>query len=356
VACTTGTWAQLNIRTIAPLELFQDGAQVRRLTGPEIVGATTRRLARAFDEIERQLTMLQSSSGEKILVGCEDFFGGCSIATNACMDPGSVYKFIGNDLRELSRRFPDTVLCPGSIYISAPIPASHAKWGGSFSQENETNKPLGMTTCYTANIMPVLHNGKIISIIRKGEQVTIAGKCVTQKNPIRGHPVNDINDLTFDKSADQNRKIKVNSYHEDNLTDLCDGHRTSTCFLGKTYLPGEQDSIKKHIPEAATGIADLIAHSHMIAGKRYLFLICGEFSYPHGTVATELNNAQDGHFDFVVHSTVGGSLPDAMRAKGKIYVHSDMDGETKVLALDPLNLREERVKLGHVKLGIWTIA
>lgn len=36
-------------------------------------------------------------------------------------------------------------------------------------------------------------------------------------------------------------------------------------------------------------------------------------------------------FDFVIHSSVGGDVPDAMRKKARWYVHSDFGGSSKVL-------------------------
>ena len=191
---------------------------------------------------------------------------------------------------------------------------------------------LSKTTCYVANIMPILHDGKIITIIRKGENVI--AKCDGKNIELNEMSVLDNEEIT----TNINRLI-VRSYHEDELTSMNFPDRESgidkrsVLFVGKTYMPGEREAIRSHIEEAY--LADTpLSHLHQIAGKEYCFLICGEFLDGKSTVAAELAELPNRSLDFIVHCTNGGDLHPTLMPKGKVYIHSDMGSDSKVMVCD----------------------
>ena len=177
-------------------------------------------------------------------------------------------------------------------------------------------------------------------IIRKGEQVEFRHLLPSSKKKPVVHPLESIDDLSGFNH--QPGRLSVTSYHEDNLTDLADGAgKTSTCYLGKTLLPGERALIERYIlPGSNRSIEDLGRHDATIAGKRFLFLVCAEFRLTNrqgeniSTTGKLLSDDTSAPFDFIIHSSVGGDVPDAMQQRARWYVHSDFGGFNKVVATD----------------------
>lgn len=275
----------------------------------------------------------------KIFVGCEDFLKGGDIAANFCMDPETVYQSIATDMRALSKQHPGVVLCPGTVYVSTEIPAPHGNNNLKFDQDGRRAR-LDSTTCYTTNLMPVLYDGEVVAIIRKGERAEFRHLLPNNKKKAVSHPLESIDDLSrFDQ---QPGRLSVTSYHEDNLTDLTDGkEKTSTCYLGKTLMPGERELIERHILKGSDrSIDDLGRHDSIIAGKRFLFLVCAEFRLTGrdgeniSTTGKLLSDDTAPPFDYIIHSSVGGDVPDAMQKNSRWYVHADFGVFNKVVARD----------------------
>ena len=343
-----GVKAGVRIATISnSRKLAREQQQSPRLPLPVLepasqVEATRAMLRNRLDVIAAHLNDLDRTYGGKklkIFVGCEDFLRGNNIAANVCMDPETVYQTIATDMRNLSRQHPGVVFCPGTVYVSTDIPLQHGANNLKFDQDGRRAR-LDSTTCYTTNLMPVLFDGEIVAIIRKGERVGFQKVTSAIKKKVALQPLDSIDELPH--FINQPGRLLVTSYHEDDLTDLTDyREKNSTCYLGKTLLPGERHLIEKYILKGSErSIEDLGRHDPVIAGKRFLFLVCAEFrlTNPDGdnisTVGKLLCDDTVPPFDFIIHSSVGGDVPHAMQKNARWYVHADFGGSNKVLATD----------------------
>lgn len=252
-----------------------------------------------------------------IVAGCENFFDSTSFARNACMDMDTAYRFIAKDLTELSSKYPNCIIAPGSIYVSTPIPKASPDI--KFSQDGR-KQLLTKTTCYTSNLMPILFGGELLGIVRKGEKI----KSGTIKTGAYLDEIDHISSGDADKIKAM--QLSVTSYHEDSLTDLADATTSSTCYLGKTLLPGEKELIQKHFK---TTPEKLFKHEYDIAGKRLMALVCGEFRSEDGA-SSSAKILQENSYDIIIHSTRGGGLPPELRNKGKIYIHADAGNDNQL--------------------------
>lgn len=284
-----------------------------------------------------QNLLRQSPAHEKvIIVGCEDFFES-SLGAN-CFDMDTVYSMFAKEFRELSLQFPNAIICPGSLYISTPIPAKH--FGVKYNQE-DSNASLDKTLCYTSNIMPVFNNGILLRVIRKGEEIVQQTNVGARKPKIVSEKIADIDDFNPTKSS----KLKVLSYHEDELDSSMKDElagKKGTCYLGKTLLPGEKAIIAEYFPSA--NLQELFSHDVVIDGESFGFLICGEFNCKDSTSAKML---QDPH-DYIIHSTQGGDIFPSLQ-NCSVYIHSDFGVDSKVLKegniLDPEEFNKDDMKV-----------
>jgi hypothetical protein len=308
------------VRNLSPTSSLASSTSLadHELNPAEIQHRTLQLLQNQLTTLEYELRELnRSAPGALNILACqEDFFRGAWVAKNACMDPEEVYRFMANELQELSARYPTTVIAPGSMYISTPIPHKHQSF--SFDQDNERKRALSNTVCYVANVMPVLYGGQLMGVVRKGEPVKIQGA------DNKYHSLDDLNHLN---PTSRFKRLKVVSYHEDELSStISEGNKESICFAGKTLMPGE-----KEILQAQFGTSNCFGHNYQIAGKNFMFLICGEFRSENGQVekSTAGKLLQRNPFDVVVHSTVGGPIPENLQPDA-IYVHADGGGMTGV--------------------------
>jgi len=265
--------------------------------------------------IREELKHLHANSQQKaIIVGTEDFFDGASWSHSRFFDLKAVYEMLATEFIALSREFPNVIICPGSMYVSTPIPAAHESI--KFAQDNISNQSLAKTVCYSTNLMPVLYNGQLLRIIRKGEKVRL-GKASLESIEEIGK-----------SGTPPNAKIKVISYHEDNLTDVSMGTKHATCYLGKTLLPGEANLISEFLNLSSH--ETLFNHEAAIDGDKFIFVICGEFRADPGFTSTAGEMLEKNFYDYIIHSTVGGDLFDRMIKPESIYIHSDFGGGTKL--------------------------
>ena len=305
----------------------------------EIKSRTQEKLSQKISQIEQEVEKIQKkleklgpqhSNAKGLLVCCEDFFEGSSIAINACMDPEITYSVIGNQLRDLSTKHPNIIICPGSVYLSTPAPTELGKL--QFTQDN-TKYRLEQKHGFAANIMPVLYGGQVVAIIRKGEKLVA-------KTGKKCEEVNFVDDIT--KESLLEKQYLVPTYKEGELLEQAGGGKQDgACYMGKTLMPGEIDLIKKHILKNENAdnkaVFDLFNHDHVIDGKKFMFVICGEFHVDKGHSTTK-DLLEKNEFDYIIHSTEGGPIGKNLR-KGATYIHSDYGNNNEFI---PSALQEKR--------------
>lgn len=289
---------------------------------------TKQQMLKKIGEIEQQLKSLPSSQDSLIVVGSEDFFD--STLGHACFDMTAAYQVMANELKALSKQYPNVLFCPGSLYISTPIPLTHQSC--SYKQEDRSEPNLASTTCYVSNIMPIYYNGELIRIIRKGEQLQ---ERIIRAKGVELRPIASVDELSTPRTPPP--KLIVTSYHEDELDSIIMRlakadlkELRGVCYLGKTYLPGEIDLIKSTLG-TNVDVKELMNHEFEVNGSKCMALICAEFLDPKGTTIKLLDNNK---YDYVIHSTNGGNLGNNFEGSFSVYVHSDQGGMSKVSIYD----------------------
>lgn len=283
----------------------------------DIQALTRHQIDKRASLIEKTIRKQPVKNMLNIAVGCEDFFKSSNLSTNRCMDLDKTYELIGpkGPFAQISAKYKNCLIVPGSLYISVPIPKEHGHH--RFRQDGRLHL-LSSTTCYTTNIAPVYFQGKLLRIIRKGEMLeqNLNGRQV----PMR---------TTDELSALAASRLNVTSYREDNLTDLFDNDKRGTCYLGKTLLPGEVRAMTRHLQ--TDDFNKLFSHECTIGDKTFLFVICGEFRGEHSTSGALLNKEQD----FIVHMCQGGPISEELRPKSSCYIHVDEGATTQVEVRQP---------------------
>lgn len=289
---------------------------------------TKQKMLNKVDGIIQIFKSLPDTQASLIVVGSEDFFD--SALGHACFDMRAAYEVMTNELKALSELYPNVLFCPGSLYISAPIPDTHYQC--SYIQQERSEPTLASTTCYVSNIMPIYHNGELIRIIRKGDYLR---EKIAHRKDADLRPIESADELSLLRN--QQSKLVVTSYNEDELDSIImrpagDGVKqlSGVCYLGKTYLPGEIALIKSLLGENIdTNV--LMNHEFEIQGSKCLALICAEFLYKNGTTIKLLDN---NYYDYVIHSTNGVRLDKRFQGQFNLYVHSDQGGMTEVAIYD----------------------
>lgn len=178
-----------------------------------------------------------------ILVCPEDFFQGGELydenereyrdGNGTCLDRDIIYHFFATQMCQLSKKYPNVLLIPGSAYISilAADKATYDQDGAKITYDAIRKEKL-----YVQNVVPIFFNGGWIRLIKKGGYLL--------KTP----------EKILITTAEEHRKhteiestIKVTGYGEDNLASM----RNDLVFLGLTPLPNETALLEK------IGIKDL---------------------------------------------------------------------------------------------------
>lgn len=293
--------------------------QSKLIDSHSIYDVTKQRMQSKLDVLATQLDALPDSDSPHMVIGSEDFFD--STLDVACFDMRAAYEVMANELKQLSKKYPNVLFSPGSFYISTPIPDAHHMC--SMEQEG-TKRNLKSTTCYVSNIMPIYYNGKLIRIIRKGEKII---EKIPKKKGVDLRPISSADELSDKRS--QPVKLSVISYHEDELDSIIKVPTqalSGVCYLGKTYLPGEIELIKKTFGASVDPQA-LMNHEFELGGNTCLALICGEYIDESSTTRKLLANNQ---YDYVIHSTNGGNLGNVFEGHYRVYVHADQGQMSKI--------------------------
>lgn len=288
-----------------------------------------------------------------LLLGSEDFFQGADVAQNHCAPMDAAYAAFKDYLVPLSRAHPAALICPGSIYISEPLTAiQRAPCDQDTSSilrlvQDNARCDMRMVVNFTANIMPVFKNGRLLAVIRKGDLLLHEPTTQERQRGEQAERWQEVPEILPGSGA-----LKVGNYREDNLTDLTENHLRGTCFAGRTLLPGERRCMERHLLDVIDPLAThlnqqtmerLLSSELVVDGEKFLLGICGEFRDVDGRpsalgkILDPLRNGRDdwsavedrNHYDWILHPTVGGDMQDEYLATAAHYVHSDFGGLNK---------------------------
>lgn len=173
-----------------------------------------------------------------VVICGEDFFQGEKLASaeerkrknGQCYDRDVGYQFIANELIELSKMYQTVLIIPGSMYLSVLVETD--KIVARYRQDVSKNI---RGTVYVQNIAPVLFEGQLLRIIKKGG--FLQEKFLVSKNKIGMKALDS--SAEHEEALSRNNVLEVPWYAEDELCDLNEG----LIFLGETPLPGEEHLI-----------------------------------------------------------------------------------------------------------------
>jgi hypothetical protein len=128
----------------------------------------------------RELDLITKKASEvspdvlPVVVCGEDFFDGASVATDRdkrekvgkCMDRNLAFQFFQQRLTELSGRYPNVLIIPGSAYLSVDAVAGDSL---AYKQEDVTIRKAAI---YAQNVMPVFYAGRWERLVKKGDYLT----------------------------------------------------------------------------------------------------------------------------------------------------------------------------------------
>ena len=162
----------------------------------------------------------------------EDFFQGEKISApdevvariGECLDRDIAYNFMAKELVELSKKYPQVLIIPGSMYVSVHALPEDA------SRYKQDTINIMRSNLYVQNIAPIYYDGHMLRIIKKGD-------FLFDKKTRRKITSSEEHYTAID--AEHN--FTVPKYREDTLEELNPG----LVFLGKTPLPGEEALIDK---------------------------------------------------------------------------------------------------------------
>lgn len=198
-----------------------------------------------------------------VVVCGEDFFDGANVATHRevaektgkCMDRNLAFHFFQHQMTELSSRYPNVLIIPGSVYLSVDAAENDFL---TYKQEGEV---IRKAVLYAQNVMPVFYAGNWMRLIKKGDYLTFpAVKSVAKTEQ-------DVVALN-EKSRDSKLNAVIPKYAEDSLTDISKG----LVFFGATPLSGEAAMLKEFKLDLAH-FYDPVIH---VAGLNVGLEICGD--------------------------------------------------------------------------------
>lgn len=222
------------------------------------LGIQLEKLKALAAEIEKDLKKLKSQILPVILCG-EDFFQGGDISTKEestnnkgeCFDANTAYDFLYKDLTALSKEHPKILMVPGSMYVSYNATNDSRKY-----VQNDSIIKGGNNRVYVQNIAPVVYDGTLLRIIKKGAYLKIKST--------------DEMVLTIDKHqkvSRENATFVVPEYGEDDLDTM----NHNIVFVGKTLLPIESEF--QLTPES-----EMYHHTFTVEGIKFGLEICRDHS------------------------------------------------------------------------------
>jgi hypothetical protein len=293
----------------------------------EVDAYVRQHIARGAERIQSTLERLQQQTiyGKKLILCQTDFLETDGRSKNFLASPQAIYETLAAHFIPLSQRFPDTIIVPGSLHMAQEID-TQLHHHGIRQRQGGTLRYLDESKYFWATVAPVFHNGKLITIARKGEPLIyqeVAAHGKTEPMPIvLGNLDTTISDGGILLVANLNPKVA--SSDEVNV------------FAGKTLLPGERKQIaniffpaEEYLPYDS--LNNFFSNTFMLDGEKFLLVIEDEFKQheqPTPTVRSKVfvNNGEEVDivsYDWILHPAAGEPLDDLMASAADNYLYAD---------------------------------
>lgn len=269
--------------------------------------------------------------GEKIIiVGHADFFQTSVLENDVFSTPQNVYQALNDTLLPLSKAHPNAIIIPGSLYLSQDIPGDLLHSQLHYQQGGISREVQNAVSC-SAIVAPVLHQGKLVTLARKGEYLRYHVQDEAERVTLR--------DLDARIPAGSTLNIfntKTAPYLDEWLTA-----RSGTLFAGKTLLPNERACVNRYFAaNAHDKIDDLFSNEFMIEGTKFLLVVEDEFVRHDNSQPTvrslafpQQENSQDANcYDWIIHPAAGDPLDATLRTAGLNYLYADFNQDSALMS------------------------
>jgi hypothetical protein len=299
------------------------------LTHSRVLHHTQNLIKTGSATIKGALDTLAYPPAERTLVlGNNDFLGEGSFALNACADLKTLYEALVKHVIPLSIARPNTILAPGTIYISQGIPAAIAEKHLHY-QLSSRNFSVEAPIFFTAIIAPVFYNGKIVTIARKGEYLEYE----TAHNTTSILNLDDTlpsGKLLISKNEDAESFLK---------SGKCRNSQSRSIFAGKTLLSGEaaliESILRPHMANMAN--TNIFQNDFLIEDDKFLFIIGNEAKESHNfqpTIRKELlstneKSYQGTRYDWILHTSTGEMIDPKLQAVADNYLRVDSNDQSE---------------------------
>ncbi|MBB3212132.1 hypothetical protein FHW67_001400 [Herbaspirillum sp. Sphag1AN] len=288
--------------------------------------AISRRIQEGASSIDSLLADRQEkgAQGKALVLGESDFIAHCSLDTFVYCPFELIYQGLKDHFIPLSKKYPDAIIAPGSLYISSHIP-DRVRDNCKIYRLGDTTKSINTAISFSTKIAPVFSGGKLITIGRKGDYMS---RSVSAENTVMTDLGLSIASDTVLSAADTGR------IHPESI------------FTGKTRLPDETKALKTLFAndltdKAVRNIHSLHNNEFMVDGVKFLLVIGNETAiHPAPNQMSHLRRialssmhaptsvTHGNRYDYLLHISASHWLDDIMLSTSANYVRADASEES----------------------------
>lgn len=260
----------------------------------------------------------KDTEGKTLLVADVNFLKTAEFENNIFPSPDCMYQALIDHFIPISRRFPNTILIPGAVHISQDIPQNMLLSALIFESGNNVRSVRNFVNMNTI-LVPVMHHGKIIAMVRKGNYLTFKKKNAPLETPAAILPNMDNIPWgsTIISPANQN-----NHY-----TDFSDLHesRVGAINVGKTLLPGEYNKAEWFFcpcPEinGTDSVVNFFSNVFMIDDEKFK-LVFGDEVVESSSSTTDVKEGS--LYDWVINVAADDVSDENIQHAGYNYIKSN---------------------------------
>lgn len=323
--------------TVVSLKHNIDPPTVQASSRAEIDAVTSERIesgARLFAKALNK-TRDQEGSAVKLIVGHADFLATSAFENNVFSTIEHTYQALIDAFIPLSKTYPDTIIIPGSVYVSQDIPLSMQRQG-LYYQQGDFTRPINHAVNFATILVPVLYKGRFVAIARKGEHLTYTkAGAPPDASPVI---INNLDEAIPPGATLSIGNAKPAAY--DMSSEWREAH-TGAIYSGKTLLPTEKIRSEWFFCPCRDKNANeheverFFSNEFVIDEDKFLIVTGDEF-IQHGdkrptvrSLAFPQNETTDdsNRYDWIIHL---GSRPidDLLLTAGYNYLQADRNGNS----------------------------
>jgi hypothetical protein len=295
----------------------------------EVDAHVRRHIERGAERIHSVLERLHQHTihGKQLILCHADFLETGGRSKSFLASPQAIYGALAAHFIPLSRNFPDAIIVPGSLHMAQDVNAQ-LRHHGIRHQQSGTLMYLDDAHYFWTTVVPVFHNGKLITIARKGEPLIYQEVAAHGQAQPRSIVLDDL-----DTSISDGGILRVENL---NPAVTSNGDVNADVFAGKTLLPDERIQIAKAFFPAEQylsydGSTSLFSNAFMLDGEKFLLVIEDEFKQRNQVMPTirskVLVNNPDAVemvlYDWILHPAAGEPLDDLMASAADNYLYAD---------------------------------